>query len=286
MLISISICSLIILAGLFLFFNAKKLATKKLPQEYPAITWKACGVFIIIIGACILIALLVFVHKVNIMISSGALTISIFAVGGIVACIKGIAINKESKKELKDVQTATENLSSAFSEDFSGSLGSINIHLKEQHPDFKKLLTYEVHENAIHTDVPKKYIYTSATVGGITTGGITEVGGYTDITKYSSHTFELRLKEVRKTPDNKGAVYTRLIKKIKLSSDLLKRAKKSKISQYIKDDCIVVIEDADISAETFNMPLNTALHTYDVQASKGYPSMKKCIDIIEWMSGN
>lgn len=284
--ISISICSLIILVGLFVFFDAKKLSTKKIPQEYPAITWKACGIFIIIIGACILVALLVFVHKVNIMISSGAITISIFAVGGIVAGIKGIAIYKESKKELKDVQTATENLSSAFSEDFSGSLGSINIYLKEKHPDFKKLLTYEVHENAIHTDVPKKYIYTSATVGGITTGGITEVGGYTDITKYSSHTFELRLKEVRKTPDNKDAVYTRLIKKIELSSDLLKIAKKSKIAQYIKGDCIVVIEDVDLPTGIMDMPVNTALHAYDVQTSKGYPSMKKCIDIIEWISGN
>jgi hypothetical protein len=67
---------------------------------------------------------------------------------------------------------------------------------------------------------------------------------------------------------------------------LLKVAKKSKISQYIKDDCIVVIEDVDISAGILNMPTNTALHLYDVQASKGYPSMKKCIDIIEWISSN
>lgn len=284
--ISISICSLIILAGLFVFFSSQKLSTKKIPQEYPAVTWKACGIFIIIIGACILIALLVFVHNIDVAISSGTITISIFAAGGIIACIKSISIHKETKKELNDVKTATENLSHAFSDHFSGSLGSVDIYLKEKHPDFKKLLTYEVHENSIYTDVPKKYIYTSATVGGVTTGGITEVGGYTDVTKYSSHAFELRLKEVKKTADGKEAIYTKVIKKIELTSNLLKVAKKSKISQYIKDDCIVVIEDVDISAGISNTPTNTALHLYDVQTSKGYPSMKKCIDIIEWISNN
>ena len=284
--ISISICSLIILVGLFVFFDAKKLSTKKIPQEYPAITWKACGIFIIIIGACVLIALSVFVHDVDIMLSSGAITFSIFAIGGVVACIKGVSIRKESKKELNNVKTATENLSAAFIESFSGSLGCTDLYVKERHSDFKKLFTYEVHENAVHTDVPKKYIYTSATVGGITTGGVTEIGGYTDITKYSSHTFELRLKHVQKTNDNKEAVYTKLIKKIELSSDLLKIAKKSKIAQYIKGDCIVVIEDVDLPTGIMDMPVNTALHAYDVQTSKGYPSMKKCIDIIEWISGN
>ena len=103
---------------------------------------------------------------------------------------------------------------------------------------------------------------------------------------YSSHTFELRLKEVKKTADGKEAIYTKVIKKIELTSNLLKVAKKSKISQYIKDDCIVVIEDVDISAGISNTPTNTALHLYDVQTSKGYPSMKKCIDIIEWISNN
>lgn len=283
--ISISICTLVILAGLFVFFSAKKLSAKKLPKEYPVISWKMCGICIVVIGACALILLLVLVHNVDIMLSSGTITVSIFVIGGIVAVIKSISDAKEYKKELNDVKSATENLSSTFIEGFSGSIGFKNIYVMQRHPDFEKLLTYEVHENAIYTDVPKKYVYTSATVGGVTTGGVTEMGGYTDVTKYSSHAFELRLKEVQKGSDGKEAIYTKLIKKIELSSEMLKDAKKSKISKYVKDDSIIVIEDADISASIMDMPTNKALHAYDVQASKGYPSMKKCIEIIEWLSG-
>ena len=32
--------------------------------------------------------------------------------------------------------------------------------------------------------IPEKYIYTRATVGGITTGGISKVGGYDEVNKF------------------------------------------------------------------------------------------------------
>jgi len=280
--ISISVCSLIIFFGFIVFANAKRLSGKNIPKRYPVITWRANGILIAIIGACAMILLLLFVHRIDMKISSAAISWSILGAGAIAAVIFGISTLKEHKKEIKEVKAASETLSSAFSTHPKG-LGSIELYVKHRHPDFKKLLIYDNHMNTAYVDVPKKYTFTSVTIGGITTGGVTESGGYIGGETYASHTYELRLKEVA-TVDKKEAVYTKLISHIDLSSELMKKAKNSKISQYLDNTGIVVIEDVQLTVGVFGASAVQTATDFEIATNAGYPSMKKCYDIIEWLS--
>lgn len=126
---------------------------------------------------------------------------------------------------------------------------------------------------------PKRLVYTSATVGGITTGGFHEAGGYTYV---SSN---------KKT--GKYNLYYRdellPIKKIKLSDELFEQAKQSEIKNFLNQNKeIVVIEECNYSAITLGAielghPKAEDLAMEDMR--KGFPSREKCEKILQWVCG-
>jgi hypothetical protein len=72
-----------------------------------------------------------------------------------------------------------------------------NLYVHSPNPMFSKLLTVKLLSSKRLTYTPEKYIYTSATVGGITTGGVTKTGDYckknTKLLSVSCYTKKSRL---------------------------------------------------------------------------------------------
>lgn len=120
---------------------------------------------------------------------------------------------------------------------------------------------------------PESYIYTSATVGGITTGGIEKVGGkYYSSGKLYSGKCELMYWETK-------------VKKIQLSPELYNDAQNSKIKKYLDNKKQIIVEDKyDAQSVAIAASLFGTLDTATQSALHGgYPTAEKCYEIIDWI---
>lgn len=119
---------------------------------------------------------------------------------------------------------------------------------------------------------PEKYIYTSATVGGITTGGIDKVGGnYVKGKELHSGKFVLNY-------------YGEKVERIQLTDKLYKQAQKSPIKKYLDGvNQIVVEEKADGAAIVAAMMLGAFSADGQILRHDGYPTYEKCREIIAWI---
>lgn len=126
---------------------------------------------------------------------------------------------------------------------------------------------------------PEEYIYTGATVGGVSMGSINKVGGY----NYVSGT--------KKTGKYQIYYSGELIKSITLVSDLYKVAQDSKIAKYLNDRHeIVVIESvmspaARLLANNGRQDMARQMISIDSSRGYGFPSYEKCIEIVNWICG-
>lgn len=123
---------------------------------------------------------------------------------------------------------------------------------------------------------PEKYIYTSATVGGITTGGIDKVGGnYVEGKAVDSGRCILKY-------------WGEKVQRIQLNDELFKKAQNSIIEKYLNDKMQIVVEDepnTTIKAAAVLAAQATGLHSWVTQdlMHDGYPSEQKCREIISWI---
>ena len=129
---------------------------------------------------------------------------------------------------------------------------------------------------------PKEYVYTGATVGGVTTGGIHEQGGYNYVSGYrDTGRYQLQYE------DEKFRRY--LITKIQLSDELYNKAKESPIKDYLDNEKkqIKVVEElrpSSVVRQQMEMGnFQTARQIFANEMVEGYPTYDKCQKIINWL---
>ena len=128
--------------------------------------------------------------------------------------------------------------------------------------------------------VPKKYIYTSATVGGITTGGVDTVGGYNNVSKgYNSGKCKL-------------TYFDKEIESIQLPDSLYQIALGAPIHEYLNDKKqIAVVEGQKMG----NIMIELRRKGYDIHTANGFamyqearnqclPTYEKCVQIIDFLN--
>ena len=148
--------------------------------------------------------------------------------------------------------------------------------LKRRSSKFSKAIKIYDDKDAIIDYEPVRYIFTSATVGRITTGGIDKVGGNT----YLAGTLE--------NGKCRFEYLKRRIDAIQLTDELYEEAKKSKISKYLNDKKQIVIDTGydpalAVAIDMYDMSSPTGSLTLQALAKSGYPTRKKCIEIIDWL---
>jgi len=127
---------------------------------------------------------------------------------------------------------------------------------------------------------PKEYIYTGVTVGGITTGSVSEVGGYRYIAGSQ------KTEKCIVTFFDSG-----IISRIQLTDELFQQAKNSKIAKYLDEDKkqIVVYGTYTPSQSLNHLKSSGDINLYttqrEIEASAAIPEYKKCIAIKDWVAG-
>lgn len=151
------------------------------------------------------------------------------------------------------------------------------LKVKKRGPELSKAIKILDDKDYTISYKPEEYIFTSATVGGITTGGVDKIGGYSYISG-STKTGKYQLWYIDK-----------LIRRIQLSDTLFAQAKKSPIAEYLDKTTkeIVVISTVSPSYATQMLlragHTNSALDNMRRESKAGYPSYEKCIKIMNWL---
>ena len=160
--------------------------------------------------------------------------------------------------------------------------------LKVRSPEIGRVLKILPDYDYQTTYKPKSIVYTGATVGGITTGGFHEEGGY----EYVSG----------KTKNGKFNIYygsdkVHPVKAIRLTNDLYQKAKSSKIARYLnkrKEIEVIIPPFSGAGGETRKKMVSSAGQTgnfalaqslAEEEITKGYPSFSKCEEIVRWLCG-
>lgn len=135
-----------------------------------------------------------------------------------------------------------------------------------------------------YRDNPVNVHIGSATVGGVTTGGVYTTGGGTTTTVRKSDRYLLTCKQIED-----GKITTKPVVRIRLSDDLLKKAKNSKIEPYLDGNEIIVAQYVPHSETTMMLmrggAYTAAMNRRNEEEVAGYPTREKCENIIAWLSG-
>lgn len=153
--------------------------------------------------------------------------------------------------------------------------------INERRKEFFQLIKIRDDQNIIMDYEPARYIYTSATVGGITTGGVETIGGHDYVAgKVESGKCELLYL---------GEAVEQTIERIQLTDSLYEEAKKSNIKKYLNDEkqIVVVAQPGDLITATQICNFNSPMGSLVLQnvAKQGYPTRKKCLEIMNWICG-
>lgn len=195
---------------------------------------------------------------------------AVLALVGIILFTIGVQSSKDaSNADLnKEIQ---QKVGCTFTEE-----GTLSITGRD--PIIRKAVQIEEDYTAIVKDDPLKIHYGSATVGGVTTGGVYTTGGH----KY--------IAGAEKSGKYKLTSNNKTIYQIQLSDQLYNSAKQSTIAKYLNEKKqIQVIEKVELT----ELERQLALHNYQQSGGmslgndvkKGYPSQEKCRKILDWLSG-
>lgn len=213
---------------------------------------------------------------------------TIMLVGIIFAIILVISSDNKDKNKLKAAHEKTKNIL-----EFDEKTGVITI--KQRNKDIAKQFNFENYVSTRHGYAQEKIIYTSATVGGVTTGGFDKVGGY-GTEKKKTDKYNLIYQYVDSETNSTKKI---CVTKIKLSDELAKKAQNSKVKEYLnaKGNSIIVITELQSSEKEKQAYVNLhrisgggyTTHLANLEEDdkiRTLPTLKKCSDIISWISGN
>lgn len=208
----------------------------------------------------------------------------IAAVIGIIMSIKILVNFNADKKLVQEMQEKYKN-------DYAYISDNKTLYIYKNNPKIVKLLSIDNHTISRYSDVPERYIYTGASVGGVTTGGVSKVGGYTDAKTIRTNKCIILMKELsRYYLTDKIVMTEKEVHKICLNSELLEAAKDSPIKEYIVDDKIIVVGETGVSMGTAAMYRTgntlSAVNTFQKEQTEGYPSFTKCLEIMDWLKEN
>lgn len=179
-------------------------------------------------------------------------TSELVAIGIILVVITVCIIHKRKK-------TVAEQ--AALKEKFKFDQRTRVLTVNRRCPECEKYLSLSEYEDCYEVETPEEYIYTSVTVGGVTTGGVEKVGGK-KIKKRKSGRYTLSW--------NTGDSGWIRIKNIHLSPEMLKIATcNPKISKYLVGENIELKEPYDRDALFTDRRLNA----------------NSCIAIKKWIGG-
>lgn len=219
----------------------------------------------------------------------GFITLSVYLLGiafiGFVieTVILLCAVSKDVAKEMEKINQRKQRIAQSKEElkqyasfssvyDSSKHTSYKTLFIKKRLPQFADSFTIERVMLTPMSYNPEKYIFTSATVGGITTGGIDKVGGnYVSGKKVDSGKCELKYLGQK-------------IQRIQLTAELYKEAQKSAIKKYLNDKKQIVLEDETSGGVVISAQL-LGVHSLTTQQMlyKGYPTREKCQEIIDWI---
>lgn len=132
-----------------------------------------------------------------------------------------------------------------------------------------------------------QYVYTGATVGGITTGGIHKTGDYHTIESTSTGKYEICYKD--RDIYHNDQLYP--IKSIKLTNEMVEKAKKDELLHgFLKDDTLVLEKETNNNGDLMKSALNANNTTLAMQiAKKDYfdkqLTKEECTQIVNWIVG-
>ena len=154
-------------------------------------------------------------------------------------------------------------------------------------PRLRKILTLTPYAATTYKDIPEEYVYTGATVGGVTTGGVHKTGGYTESHNHSTKRYELKIREYNYQTET---VQTRLVEKIYLADDHLRqKAQKHAVNKYLEGSNIIVKKEDTLdtaSALFYQMGNQTqAVNSYTLANIDKYPAYEKGGEIINFVCG-
>lgn len=199
----------------------------------------------------------------------------------LIFCIFGLVITyKRYKEELKRIKEQAEEekklKENIMKYIYPEKEYSKTYYLVKRGQILAKAITIKDDKNIIIAYEPKKIIFTSASVGGIRTGGIDTVGGYT----YSAG-------EVENGKCQIVFFREKVIERIQLTPKLYKDAIKSDIKQYVDNKMQIIINNEFYGGiEALNyFNINDPVGSLAIQemAKSGYPNRKKCEAIIRWI---
>lgn len=194
----------------------------------------------------------------------------ILVIAIIIVCIQS-ALEKDRKRKEAQEREECERFVKSLAP--YATFHNHTLSLKERRPELAKAIRIVDFQDRVITYTPEKYIYTSATVGGITTGGVEKVGGYSSETV---RTGQVNLKW--------GLSVLNDISRIRLTDELFKKAKSKLNKEWLdekKKEIIVEEDKAAYAALSLNMSDEFAKSIIKA----GYPSYQKAIEILNWICG-
>lgn len=158
------------------------------------------------------------------------------------------------------------------------------LYIDRQHEKISTQFSIIPHKSKSYDYVPEELHVGAVTVGGITTGGTYKTGGYIHEKSYNSGKYDLCYANYG---HNEPQV---VVKEIVLSTQLAEKARNSPISQYLKGNSIIVVNEVEPSAINGMMmymgKTTSALTLMEQEKSEGYPTKEKCEAILKWLSGS
>lgn len=191
-----------------------------------------------------------------------------------------VSVFSESAKNIKEFSNNnTKNALSAFAK--YESKDSV-LHIYKTGPELEKAFKIVADKNIAVSHKPEEYVYTSASAGGFTVGGVDKYEAYDYVSaqwKSGKYTLEYAGETVRK---------------ITLTSDLYKDAEASSIKKYLDGiNSILVMDNRNISSTNQQLIQNSLMSggltsanmakVYNL-SKESYPTYEKCNQIIEWLS--
>lgn len=166
------------------------------------------------------------------------------------------------------------------------------ITVNEIREDTAQRIFPEKYVSKIYGFTPEKLVYTSATVGGVTTGGIDKVGGAFTNAKVNTDKYRL----VYKNAVCDTRIETGYIKKIRLSKEIAKKVSGTPIEEFY-DDGYIIVESAPSPkweqlkttyAKLYGASKYGISEYSNIQEAERVdtlPTIEKCQLILNWICG-